>query len=130
MCGLVGSTRSIYGRNGNMCDGRQPWLRASLRQPPVDLWTTHRVANNPHAQPPQKRSIDALRKAVTLTRQRQSGLAGHLNSQAFAPLLRTHYHPPVGLRQSAKGRSKFAIVGTPLKLTRTGKVFFIMLLCS
>jgi hypothetical protein len=35
-----------------------------------------------------------LRKAVTLTRQRQSGLAGHLNSQAFAPLLGTHCHPP------------------------------------
>ena len=47
------------------------WLPEPLRQPfPVDLWTTLRVAHNPQAQPPQKRSIDALQIPVNLTRQR------------------------------------------------------------
>ena len=36
---------------------------------PVDLWTTQRVAYNPQAQPPQKRSIDPPQRPVNFTRQ-------------------------------------------------------------
>ena len=104
--------------------------RGSLRQPLVDLWTTHRVANNPHARPRQKRSIDALRKAVTLTRQRQSGLVGHLNSQAFAPLLGTPLPSARRTLSIRKGLIKIRHHWDLAQIGESRKAFFIMLLCS
>jgi hypothetical protein len=44
-----------------------PGYVTRLRQPPVDLWTTHRAANNPNAQPPKHHlmpTIDRFDDAV------------------------------------------------------------------
>jgi hypothetical protein len=95
----------------------------------VDLWTTHRVAHNPAGQPPQKRSIDALQKAVTLTRQRQSGLAGHLQSQT---VLHRYWVPIITRRSDFADRKGLIENSHRWDLAQAGesqKLFFIMLLC-
>ena len=85
-------------------------------------------------QPARPTTTEAVNRCATKS--------GHIDASAtvrsgrpsqFSDLCTTLGYPLPSPRRTSsirKGRSKFAIVGTPLKLTRTGKLFFIMLLCS
>ena len=128
MCDPAGSARSIYGRNGNMSDGRQASLRASLRQPPCGF-----VGNASRCQQPARpTTTEAVNRCATKS--------GHIDASAtvrsgrpsqFSGLC-TALGYPITIPSSEfvnpqRADQNSPLLGPPLKLTRTGKLFFIML---